>query len=128
MMTVVLTVGVCGTCLAACLLLLQVFQQYLQYVREKQAVCQAEEDLVAGLQVYFDKALYQSLLFKAERRQADQVMEGITTIPPGELAAQRPLLGMFSSEIALLSARAAITARAHLSSGADSSICSYMPL
>jgi hypothetical protein len=30
----------------------QVFQQYVQYVRDKQAgVSQAEEDLVAGLQV-----------------------------------------------------------------------------
>jgi hypothetical protein len=29
----------------------QVFQQYVQYVREKQGVSQAEEDLVAGLQV-----------------------------------------------------------------------------
>lgn len=36
----------CGVCL-----LLQVFQQYVQYVREKQGVSQAEEDLVAGLQV-----------------------------------------------------------------------------
>lgn len=32
-------------------LLAQVFQQYVQYVREKQGVSQAEEDLVAGLQV-----------------------------------------------------------------------------
>lgn len=29
----------------------QVFQQYVQYVREKQGVSQAEEDLVAGLTV-----------------------------------------------------------------------------
>lgn len=36
-------------CLHVCVL--QVFQQYVQYVREKQGVSQAEEDLVAGLQV-----------------------------------------------------------------------------
>ncbi len=34
-----------------CIVSLQVFQQYVQYVREKQGVSQAEEDLVAGLQV-----------------------------------------------------------------------------
>lgn len=34
----------------------QVFQQYVQYVREKQGVSQAEEDLVAGLQVRRDNS------------------------------------------------------------------------
>lgn len=53
---------------------MQVFQQYVQYVREKQGVSQAEEDLVTGLQVYFDKALWQCLLYKVERRQAEMVL------------------------------------------------------
>lgn len=56
------------------------FQQYVQYVRDKQGVSQPEEDLVAGLQVYFDKALYQCLLYKAERRQADQVGFGLSAV------------------------------------------------
>eukprot|EP00879_Flechtneria_rotunda_P019936 GHRR01020955.1.p1 GENE.GHRR01020955.1~~GHRR01020955.1.p1 ORF type:complete len:233 (+),score=96.42 GHRR01020955.1:983-1681(+) len=53
---------------------MQVFEQYIEYVKDKQQESPAEEDLVSGLQVYFDKALYQCLLFRAERQQAEQVL------------------------------------------------------
>uniref|UniRef100_A0A383VIF0 Uncharacterized protein n=1 Tax=Tetradesmus obliquus TaxID=3088 RepID=A0A383VIF0_TETOB len=52
----------------------QILQGYVAYVREKQGESAAEEDIVMGLQVYFDKALYQCLLYRPERQQAQQAL------------------------------------------------------
>ena len=50
-----------------------ILDQFLQYVMDKQGSAEVEEDLVAGLKLYFDKALYHCLLYKPERSQADKV-------------------------------------------------------
>lgn len=53
-----------------------ILDQYLQYAMGKQTSAEAEEDMVAGLKLYFDKALYHCLLYKSERHQADKVLAG----------------------------------------------------
>eukprot|EP00878_Enallax_costatus_P024058 GHUV01025646.1.p1 GENE.GHUV01025646.1~~GHUV01025646.1.p1 ORF type:complete len:250 (+),score=109.20 GHUV01025646.1:1132-1881(+) len=53
---------------------MQILQNYTAWVKDKKQESQAEEDIVMGLQVYFDKALYQCLLYRSERRQADQAL------------------------------------------------------
>lgn len=54
----------------------QVLEQYLAETKCSRAAAEAQQDLVAGLQLYFDKALYQCLLYGPERGQADQVRTG----------------------------------------------------
>ncbi len=51
----------------------EIVQQYVAHVLGRQPSADAEDDVAAGLQLYFDKALVHCLLYKGERQQADQV-------------------------------------------------------
>lgn len=51
----------------------EIAQQYVSYVRDRQAAADIEDEIVAGLKMYFDKTLTHCLLYKHEQAQANKV-------------------------------------------------------
>eukprot|EP00877_Chromochloris_zofingiensis_P010334 jgi/Chrzof1/5554/Cz16g07110.t1 len=52
----------------------EIAQQYVSYVRDRQAAADIEDEIVAGLKMYFDKTLTHCLLYKHEQAQANKVL------------------------------------------------------